>query len=172
MTESTAFTRPNCALDRGTILCLYVPGFQRQVFKHVTKRQWIPRENFTWFLLINTCNVIFVSTIVLTWILQRAELGSCSGFCKCKYIPQIYADSAHSLWNSLAMCGIRLQFADFTYSFGFHDNLSLLKTYIIIYFWIPQAAPAFLNFIADLQVFVVVSAKLPVFGAIFSNTVI
>ena len=28
-------TRPNCALDRSTILCLYVPGFQRQVFKHV-----------------------------------------------------------------------------------------------------------------------------------------
>ena len=28
-------TRPNCALDRSTILCLYVPGFQRQVFKDV-----------------------------------------------------------------------------------------------------------------------------------------
>ena len=28
-------TRPNCALDRRTILCLYVPGFQRQVFKQV-----------------------------------------------------------------------------------------------------------------------------------------
>ena len=28
-------TRPNCALDRSIILCLYVPGFQRQVFKHV-----------------------------------------------------------------------------------------------------------------------------------------
>ena len=28
-------TRPNCALNRSTILCLYVPGFQRQVFKHV-----------------------------------------------------------------------------------------------------------------------------------------
>ena len=27
--------RPNCALDRSTILCLNVPGFQRQVFKHV-----------------------------------------------------------------------------------------------------------------------------------------
>ena len=26
-------TKPNCALDRLTILCLYVPGFQRQVFK-------------------------------------------------------------------------------------------------------------------------------------------
>ena len=28
-------TRPNSALDMSTILCLYVPGFQRQVFKHV-----------------------------------------------------------------------------------------------------------------------------------------
>ena len=28
-------TRPNCALDKPTLLCLYVPGFQRQVFKHV-----------------------------------------------------------------------------------------------------------------------------------------
>ena len=28
-------TRPNCALDTSTILRLYVPGFQRQVFKHV-----------------------------------------------------------------------------------------------------------------------------------------
>ena len=28
-------TRPNCALDRSTILYLYVSGFQRQVFKHV-----------------------------------------------------------------------------------------------------------------------------------------
>ena len=27
--------RPNCALHRSSILCLYVPGFQRQVFKHV-----------------------------------------------------------------------------------------------------------------------------------------
>ena len=27
-------TRPNCALDRRTVLCLYVLRFQRQVFKH------------------------------------------------------------------------------------------------------------------------------------------
>ena len=29
------FTRPNNALDKRTILCLYGPGFQRQVLKHV-----------------------------------------------------------------------------------------------------------------------------------------
>ena len=28
-------TIPFCALDRSTTLCLCVPGFQRQVFKHV-----------------------------------------------------------------------------------------------------------------------------------------
>ena len=28
-------TRPNSALNRSKVLCLYVPGFQRQVFKHV-----------------------------------------------------------------------------------------------------------------------------------------
>ena len=32
--EKRILTRSNCALDRRTILCLYVLGFQRQVFKH------------------------------------------------------------------------------------------------------------------------------------------
>ena len=31
----SSITRPNCALDRRSNLCLYVPGFQRQVFTHV-----------------------------------------------------------------------------------------------------------------------------------------
>ena len=30
-----SLTSPNCALDRRTILCLYIPGFQRQVFNYV-----------------------------------------------------------------------------------------------------------------------------------------
>ena len=34
-TVKDVITRPNCALDRRTILCLKVPGFQRQVLKHV-----------------------------------------------------------------------------------------------------------------------------------------
>ena len=33
--RSRTITRPNCALDKRTILCLYVPDFQRQVLKHV-----------------------------------------------------------------------------------------------------------------------------------------
>ena len=39
-------TRPNCALDRSTILCLYVLGFQRQVLKYVPKCKWIPQTKF------------------------------------------------------------------------------------------------------------------------------
>ena len=31
--QSSIFARPNFALDGLTILCLYVPGFQRQAFK-------------------------------------------------------------------------------------------------------------------------------------------
>ena len=27
--------KPNCALDTRTVLCLYVPGFQRRIFIHV-----------------------------------------------------------------------------------------------------------------------------------------
>ena len=27
--------KPNCALDRPTVLCLYGPGFQRQVPEHI-----------------------------------------------------------------------------------------------------------------------------------------
>ena len=33
--EVMNITRPNCGLDRSTILFLYVPGFQRQFFKLV-----------------------------------------------------------------------------------------------------------------------------------------
>ena len=33
--KSRFITRPNCALDRSTNLCLYVAGFQKKVFKHV-----------------------------------------------------------------------------------------------------------------------------------------
>ena len=73
-------TRPNCALDRRTIFCLYVPGFQRQVFKHAPKCKWIPRTY--------TCNVNFVGTFILLRIPQHANIASCSGFRNCKWIPQ------------------------------------------------------------------------------------
>ena len=81
-------TRPNCALDRSTILCLYVPGFQRQVFKHVSKCKWIPETKFQWIPHTYTCNVKFVGTFVLLRIPQQANIASCSGFRNCKWIPQ------------------------------------------------------------------------------------
>ena len=33
--QKMAIKRPNFPLERQTNLCLYVPGFQKQVFKHV-----------------------------------------------------------------------------------------------------------------------------------------
>ena len=65
-------TRPNCALDRRTILRLYVLRIHRQTFKHVPKCQWIPRAN--------TCNVNFVATFVVPRIPQQVSIASCSGF--------------------------------------------------------------------------------------------
>ena len=84
--KKSTITRPNCALDRRTILCLYVPGFQRQVFK--AKCKWIPLTRFTWIPRTYTCNVNFVSTFNLLRIPQQANIASCSGFRNCKWIPQ------------------------------------------------------------------------------------
>ena len=72
-----------------------------------------------------------------------SEIGSCSGFRKRKWIPQIYADSPS-------------EFADSTYSCRFHGSLSLLNTYISFCFWIPQTVPDYAKFVN----FVVDSAKL------------
>ena len=80
-------TRPNCALDGSTILCLYVPGFQRQVLKYVPKCKWIPQTKFQ-DSAYNTCNVNFVGTFVLLRIPQQANIASCYGFRNCKWIPQ------------------------------------------------------------------------------------
>ena len=85
---SSSITRPNCALDRSTILCLYIPGFQRQVLKYVQKCKWIPQTKFQWFPHTYTCYVNFVGTFVLLRIPQQAILASCSGFRNCKWIPQ------------------------------------------------------------------------------------
>ena len=90
-------TKPNYALDRRTVLCLYVPGFQRQVIEYVpkckwiplTKLEWIPLTKLEWIPRTNTCNVNFVGTLILSRILQRKNIGNCSGFRKCKRIPQM-----------------------------------------------------------------------------------
>ena len=45
MVNLACITRPNFALDRSSVLCLYVPGFQRQVFKHVQILSEQSKEN-------------------------------------------------------------------------------------------------------------------------------
>ena len=57
--ETSVITRPNCELDRRTVLRLNVPGFHRQTFKHVPKCLWIPLSKLPWTPHSNTCNVNF-----------------------------------------------------------------------------------------------------------------
>ena len=71
-----------------TILCLYVPGFQRQVLKYVPNCKWIPQTKFQWIPHTYTSSVKFVGTFVLLRIPQQANIASCSGFRNCKWIPQ------------------------------------------------------------------------------------
>ena len=145
-----SITRPNCALDRCTILCLYVPGFHRQVLEHVPKCNWNPLTKFQRIARTNTFNVSFVGTPIMLRILQRAKIyvavsdsANVRGVRKCEWIPQIYtdsaklcgfrlqfADSAYNLRNPLTICGLRLQFADSAYNLripltvcGFRDSL-------------------------------------------------
>ena len=87
-------TRPNCALDRRTILCLYVAGFQRQVFKYVPKCKWIPLTKFQWIPRTKTCNVNAVGTFVLLRIPQQANTASSSGFRNCKWV-HVHAQNNH-----------------------------------------------------------------------------
>ena len=81
-------TRPNCALDRRTICCHYVPGFQKQFFEPFPKYKWNHSKKFPWIQRENTCNVNFVGTIVLSQLRQQANIANCSGFRNCKWTPQ------------------------------------------------------------------------------------
>ena len=87
--------RGQTALERRTILCQYVPGFQRQNFKHIPKCKCIPLKKFLWIPRTNTCNVKFIGTLVFP---QQANKASCSGFCNWKWIHiwSLYP-SKHSL---------------------------------------------------------------------------
>ena len=58
-----AITMPNCALDRRIILCLYVPGFQKLIFKYVPKCKWITK--ILWNPRTFECNVNFVGPFVV-----------------------------------------------------------------------------------------------------------
>ena len=53
----------------------------------------------------------------------------------------------------LIICGFRLHFADFAYSYGFYYSLSLLNTYNTC-LWIPQTVSVSANFVADSKKFV------------------
>ena len=48
---SLFITRTNCALDRSTIWCLYVPGFQRQVLKNFQNVSGFHKQNFSGFCI-------------------------------------------------------------------------------------------------------------------------
>ena len=63
-------------LDRRTILCLYVPGFHRRLFKYVPKGKWIPLTKLPWIPRKNICNVIFVGPLYVdSEFLLIAELA-------------------------------------------------------------------------------------------------
>ena len=85
----TYITRPNCALDRRTIFRLYVPGFQKLIFKHLPNCKWITLTKFPWIPCTNNCNVIFVSTFIVSWNPQQVNITSCSGFRNYNWIPQL-----------------------------------------------------------------------------------
>ena len=104
-------TRPNCAPYMRTILCLYVPGLQRQILKHVSKCIWIPITKFSWISRTNTCNVNFVGTFVFFRIPQQANIAGCSGFRNCKWIPQNVNGFRKFKWILQTKCGFHLQFA-------------------------------------------------------------
>ena len=83
-------------------MCLYVPGFRRQVLKYVPKCKWIPHTY--------TCNVNFVDTFVLLRIPQQANISSCSGFRNCKWIPQIVSGIRKCKWIPQTVSGFQILF--------------------------------------------------------------
>ena len=103
-------TRPNWALDRSTILCLYILGFQRQVLKYAQKYKWTPPTKFQWIPHTYTCNVSFVGPFVLMRIPQQANIASYSGFRICKWIPQNVSAIRKCKWIPQTISGFRSLF--------------------------------------------------------------
>ena len=102
--------RPNCALDRSTILCLYVPGFQKQVLKYVPKCKWIPQTKFQWIPHTYNSNINFVGTFVLLRTTQQANIASCSGFRNSKWIPKNVSGIRKCKWIPQTVSGFRIFF--------------------------------------------------------------
>ena len=121
---------PNCAVDRHQTLFLFVPGFQKQVFKYVPKCNWIPHTKFLWTPRTKNRNLVFVGLLVLMQSAQRAKFlrnarnpvsANVCGFLKIERVP-------------LTVCEIRLQFAESVYnlqipltSCGFHVQLRIRR---------------------------------------------
>ena len=97
-------------MDRSTLLCLYLPGFQRQVLKYVPKWKWIPQTKFQWIPHTYTCNVNFVGTFILLLIPQQANIASYSGFRNCKWIPQNVSGIRKCKWIRQTESGFRILF--------------------------------------------------------------
>ena len=82
-----------------SLLCLYVPGFQRQVFKYVPKLSDFDKQNFSGFRIHIPIKVNFVGTFILLRIPQEAIIASCSGFRNCKWMPQNVSEIRKCKWN-------------------------------------------------------------------------
>ena len=106
--QNKKITRPKSELDVRTVLCLYVPRFQRQICKHVQICKWIPQAHFLWISRSNTCNVNGIAILGLSRIPQQANIASFSGFRNCKWIPQNVA-GIRKLWTD-AEFGLVLNF--------------------------------------------------------------
>ena len=92
-------TRPNCAMDRSTILCLNVPEFQRQVLRYVPNCKWIPQTKFQWIpQQLNLTIQMFYHLFV--------DSTNCSGFHKycCGFPKFAYFWSDFEWYNDLGIC--------------------------------------------------------------------
>ena len=76
--------RPNCALDRRTVLSLSVAVLYRQIFEHVSKCKWTPLTKIQGIPRTNTCHAKFVGTFNP----YKPKLNSRFEFHNCKWIPQ------------------------------------------------------------------------------------
>ena len=74
-------------------------------------------------------------------------------------------ESANKMRIPLIVCRFHLQIADSTYSCGFHNSSIQRYKCFFICLWIPQTVLDSTNTVAD-------SANSPIFGAIFSGTMI
>ena len=94
-------------------MCLYVPGFQRQVLKYVLKCKWIPQTKVQWIPHTYTCNVNFgFRKFAYFWsdFERYNDLGMCLWNPKQHRRSKKSSNVADSATNLiLVCCGFRLQ---------------------------------------------------------------